>query len=68
MSARTETADELMPGQRVKYRDLSGRVQPYGWQQDGKWHHGLLAPVLCLDGVTRMLRPADVKVAETGRP
>lgn len=52
---------ELQPGDRVKYQGIAGTVLPYGWRRDGEWHHGLLAPVLCLDGVTRMLRPADVK-------
>ena len=57
----TETKAELQPGDRVKYQGQDGVVLPYGWQRNGEWHHGLLAPVLCLDGVTRMLRPADVE-------
>ncbi|WP_410670557.1 hypothetical protein [Amycolatopsis sp. cmx-4-68] len=57
-----KTADELRPGDRVRYHGLAGVVLPYGWKRNGVWHHGLLAPVRFLeDGVTRMLRPADVE-------
>lgn len=56
---REETA-ELRPGDRVTYRGMRGLVLDYGWYRHGEWHHGPLAPVLCQDSVTRMLRPADV--------
>jgi hypothetical protein len=61
---RRKTTAELRPGERVKYRGLAGLVLPYGWHRNGEWRHGLLAPVLCLDGITRMLRPEDVQPLE----
>lgn len=67
MAAKTD--DELRPGERVKYQGQDGVVLPYGWQRDGEWQHGLLAPVLGLDdGVTRMLRPVDVQPRSGARP
>lgn len=62
--AKRQAPEELHPGDRVKYRGLVGLVLTYGWHRDGEWHHGLLAPVLCRDGVTRMLRPADVELVD----
>lgn len=65
MSAKAPA--ELRPGDQVHYHGLAGVVLPYGWHRDGEWHHGLLAPVLCLDGITRMLRPTDVEPLEGSR-
>lgn len=64
---RAKTTDELLPGDRVTYHGMTGLVLAYGWHRDGEWHHGLLAPVLCQDNITRMLRPADVEPLDAAK-